>query len=367
MLSYLAAIPALLLILIVLWDVFESMVLPRRVQRRLRFARYFYRVTWGAYTSVVRRVSDAGRRESLLGFYGPLSIIMLLVVWAGLLVLAFGLLQWSCGSQLLLDGRKTNFGNDVYMSGTTFFTLGLGDIRPDSALARAITVVEAGTGFGFLALVIGYLPVLYQTFSRREITISLLDARAGSPPTAGEMLRRHTLADGTQQLDRLLLDWERWAGDLLESHLSYPILAYFRSQHDRQSWLMALTAILDVCALILAAEPTEAAPLHPARLAFAISRHAAVDLSQVFGRQAVTPIRNRLSARDLDALNPLLVGAGFRAVDSNDARTRLTALRDLYEPYVSALASMMLIELPDTMPSEERADDWQTTDANADH
>src|SRR3977135_973588 len=132
------------------------------------------------------------------------------------------------------------------MSGTTFVTLGLGDVAPRSAVAKMLTAVEAGMGFAFLAVVIGYFPVIYQAFSRREVAISLLDARAGSPPSAPELLWRHRAdpgaasppgacvclwrrrADpGAASLPAVLRDWERWAADVLESPLSYPPLAYF--------------------------------------------------------------------------------------------------------------------------------------------
>ena len=171
------------------------------------------------------------------------------------------------------------------MSGTTFFTLGLGDVIPRTTLARVITVAEAGVGFGFLAVVISYLPTLYGAFSQRELNISLLDARAGSPPTAAELLRRHSQLAGTDVLTHYLREWEIWSAQLMESHLSYPVLCYFRSQHDNQSWLAAFTTVLDVSALIVA-YGTGAAKWQ-AQLTFAISRHAVVDLAEVLRVQPV--------------------------------------------------------------------------------
>src|SRR5207248_7814739 len=117
-----------------------------------------------------------------------------------------------------------SFATYLYFSGTTFFTLGYGDVVPTGTWGRLLSVVEAGIGFGFLAVVISYLPVLYQAFSRREIAISLLDARAGSPPSAGEFLRRLAAAGGAAGAGPLLAEWERWAAELRESHLSFPML-----------------------------------------------------------------------------------------------------------------------------------------------
>ena len=202
------------------------------------------RLTWRPYAAVARRIGDDARREAYLSFYGPLSLVLLVGVWAFVLVLGFGVLHWA-------DGQG-DFGTDLYLSGTTFFTLGLGDVVPNSGMARALTVIEAGTGFGFLALVIGYLPIVYQMFARREMNVSLLDQRAGSPPSAAELLRRNVDSGDLSLLIQLLHDWEIWLADLLENHLSYPALAYFRSQHENQSWVAALAVILDVCAVGLA-------------------------------------------------------------------------------------------------------------------
>jgi ion channel len=348
-------------IALVLWDAFESMVLPRRVDRRLRLSRIFLRSLWYPWRAAARRIADVASRERFLGVFGPLSILLLFVFWAGALIFGFALVHESLGLHFVVDDEDVNFGTAIYMSGTTFVTLGLGDVAPTTTAARAATVVEAGTGFGFLALVIGYLPVLYQSFSRRELNISLLDARAGSPPSAGEMLRRYGGSSDTAEQERLLLDWERWSADLLESHLSYPILAFFRSQHDHQSWLGALTAILDFSALILTCERDDRLR-RPAELAFAMSRHAVVDLTQSFGRTLDDPEPPRLSPTDTARLNPLLEVARFTTLDDAIAWQRLAALRAMYEPYVNAMATFFVIELPSWTAERGQLDDWQTSD-----
>src|SRR5262245_53685398 len=241
----LAGLTGFSLLFIVLWDAFESVILPRRVSRRFRLTRIFYRSTWRPWSAAAHVLPAGRRRETMLSFYGPLSLLLLLGVWAVGLIVGFALLYWGSHSGLNVDGEAIRFSTDLYMSGTTFFTLGLGDVTPRTALARAVTVLECGMGFAFLALVIGYVPLLSQAFSRREVSISMLDARAGSPPSAGQLLRRH-FGDGEQELRGLFRDWERWSAELLESHVSFPLLSYFRSQHDNQSWVAALTTILDV-------------------------------------------------------------------------------------------------------------------------
>src|SRR5204863_3346162 len=196
-----------------------------------------------------------------------------------------------------------------YASGSNFFTLGIGDVTPRTPLGRLLTVAEAGTGLAFLALVIGYIPVLFQSFSRREIYVSLLDARAGSPPSAGSLLRRYALSDQRDIMSQFLREWEFWAAEILESHLSYPLLMYYRSQHERQSWLAALTVILDTTALILVG--IDGVAKRPAQLTFAMARHTAADLSQLF-RTAPRPLAaDRLPPVDLERLRGELEAVGL--------------------------------------------------------
>ncbi|MFS8084189.1 MAG: potassium channel family protein, partial [Acidobacteriota bacterium] len=184
----LIGIIGLVLIVVVLWDVFETIVLPRRVTRRVRLTRLFYRSVWQPWSGIAQQFKNNKRRETFLSIFGPLSLLVLLTLWAATLVLGFACIHWAIGSRVGSLGGSKSFLTDLYFSGTTFFTLGLGDIAPVGAAARGITVIEASVGFGLLALVIGYLPVLYQSFSRREVNISMLDARAGTPPTAVELL-----------------------------------------------------------------------------------------------------------------------------------------------------------------------------------
>src|SRR5437764_184355 len=166
-------------ILVVFWDAFETLILPRRVSRRLRLARIFFRATWGLWGRTSRMFRRPERRENYLSFYGPLSLLFLVAVWATGMILGFALLQWGGGR--IYPAGSGSFATRLYLSASTFFTLGLGDVRPGNSFARMITVVESGAGFGFLALVIGYLPVLYQSFSRQEVRLSMLGQRAGSP------------------------------------------------------------------------------------------------------------------------------------------------------------------------------------------
>jgi hypothetical protein len=348
------------LICVVLLDAFETIVLPRRVARRLRLARLVFRVTWQLWSSPARGPWRSGdRREAYLSFYGPFALLLLIGVWATGLIGGFALLMWGLGAQLVAIGGDAGFGTVLYGSGTTFLTLGLGDVLPHTALGRMLVVLEAGIGFAFLALIISYMPVLSQAFSQREVNVSLLDARAGSPPSAAELLRRHAGEDFTAALAQVLLEWERWSAELLESHLSYPLLAYYRSQHEEQSWVAGLTTILDVTALIIVG--MEGAPTRSARLAFAMARHAAADLSHILGTRLPSFDPGRLSAADLAQLRALLATAGVQLREGPEADKLLADLRQMYEPFVSALAGRLLMPLPSWLPTPGATDVWKIT------
>lgn len=351
-------IMGLVLVLVTLWDAFETIILPRRVTRPYRLVRLFYRVFWTLWSTLSRRIRSTKFRESYLSYFGPLSLLMLFALWAFTLIVAFALVQWAAGSSLNSATAPSSMRTDLYFSGTTFFTLGLGDVIPRTTLARVNAVGEAGTGFGFLAIVISYLPTLYGAFSQRELNISLLDARAGSPPTAAELLRRHAQFSNSEVLSQYLRDWETWSAQLMESHLSYPVLCYFRSQHDNQSWLAAFTAVLDVSALMIAYGA--GAVKWQAQLTFAISRHAVLDLSEVLRVQHVNPKADRLPPEDLAKVRILLIECGTpECTESGDVK--LKELRAMYEPYLIGLSSRLLMTLPSWGVEAKFSENWKRT------
>ncbi len=355
----LAAIGGIIILLITLWEAFETIILPRRVTRPLRIVRIFYRTTWVSWSAMNRLFRTKKMREAHLSYYGPLSLLALFAGWALLLITGFALLHWAAGSAINTGGETPTFRTDFYLSGTTLFTLGLGDVTPKSPMARVITVCEGGMGFGFLGLMISYLPTLYGAFSQRELNISLLDARAGSPPTAGELLRRHTQYADDEILAPYLRDWEMWAAQLMESHLSYPVLCYFRSQHDNQSWLAAFTTVLDVTALFIAYG--EGAAKWQAQLTFAIARHAVVDLAEVLRVPSSKPPQDRLPPRDIPHVRDLLVECRASRKCGEEGDTKLIELREMYEPYLHALSIRLLMPLPSWGVGSKFVENWKRT------
>ena len=353
-----ALIAGVACLLAVLLDAFKTIILPRRATGRFRITRIFYILTWHPWVWMTSLVKEGRPRETVFSYYGPLSLIFLLMVWASGMILGFALIFYGLGTPFHDPMLWTGIRADVYVSGTTFFTLGLGDVTPNDAWARALVILEAGTGFGFLAVTMGYFPVLYSAFSRREVSISLLDARAGSPPTAAELMRRHAAEGAEQALSLLLVEWERWSAELLESHISYPLLCYFRSQHTHQSWISSLTAILDTSALLIAGVRGHEA--RQAQLTFAMARHAVVDLAQIFSLPPLQKSADRLPRERYEQLYALLCQAGVSVCRDQASFERLRDLRALYEGYAEALAAYLRMPLPPWIATQPHKDNWLT-------
>ena len=354
---FFVSLAGIALIVWALVDSFESVVVPRRVVHRFQFARLYYRSFWLLWRTAALRIRSAKLRESMLSWFGPLSLLGLFAFWMSGLITGFALVHWSLGTPVHPAEAQSKFLSYLYMSGVTFFTLGYGDITPLAPFGRLLAVLETGIGFGFLAAMIGYLPVLYQAFSSREATIGLLDARAGSPPTAAQFLLRLASTGNMRAADPFLAEWERWSAEVLESHLSFPTLSFYRSQHDNQSWVAALTAILDTCSLLIVGLPES--ETHQAQLTFAMARHAAVDLSLVLRAVPVHPTVDRLPSDLLLTLRGQLGSAGFQMRDGDASEARLRELRGMYEPFVEAVGRRLLFTLPPFVPAQATADNWQ--------
>ncbi len=353
---YLAALFGFFLLAAVASDAFEVMLLPRRLRRRLRPVRIFFRSSWCLWSSVARHIKKGRRRDAFLSLFGPLSMVLLLLLWTMGLIFSFAFLHWAA------QGARIPFSTCIYLSGATFFTVGYGDVVPKTQWSKLLAITESGAGLAFIAVTISYLPVLYQLFSRREARVIQLDARAGSPPAASALLCRHSDFDAMPELSELLKEWEQWCAELVESHLSYPMLSYYRSQHDNQSWLAALTAILDSCALLLTG--FSGVRTFQARVSFATGRLAATELCRVFRLKTNVFTPDRLPEDEFRQLESQLSESGLSFSNADSAEDRLKALRSTYEPFVFALARHFLLDLP-PWRSEEEIDNWQRSRGGA--
>ncbi len=345
--SFIALILGAVLVLATLIDAFEVVLLPRPVRRQVRLNRYFFQWTWFVWARCARLRSEGRRREDFIGVYGPLSMVMLFVLWGSSLILGFGLMQWAL-QRFVPDAGSDALVSQIIVSGDAFFTLGYGDNVPHNALARVLVIVEAGIGFGFIALTIGYLPVLYQHFTRRDLQLIEFAARAGSPPTAAVLLDWH--AQGSSEaLEGWLRGWELWASDLIESQAVYPMLAFYRSQHEGHSWLGSLAVVLDLCTLIVAGADTGARNGLRAQAAATFSALRRV-LDEASDSLRVAPsgesADGRMNSETLQLLAPMMRKILPDWGDADAAQDAVDTLRQTYEPRLEALAAYLMLHLP---------------------
>ena len=325
-----------LLIALILAEFFVAFLLPRRVRRDPRIAQGIYRAIWRPWRALARRLPPVAG-DTVLGFFGPFALLLELIVWVLALMVGYACLQWAGGGSF-----------DVAFSAGTFLSA---SFQPHGAWHRAVGLVEAATGVGVLFIVIGYLPSVYTAFSRREVAVSRLAARAGSPPSAGALLARASARGRWEELDRYLHDAEQWAAEMMETHLSYPLLAYYRSQHLGQNWLAALTTIVDTSAVLLAGVEEGTPETRAAEVTFAIGRHALADLA--LQAHAKTPVATRaLGETEVAELRALLEASTLPLVPEDEWRRALDRLRRTYEPKAAALADELALRLPGWLPAD---------------
>jgi hypothetical protein len=347
------------LVVMMLVEIFVTFLLPRRVKRDPRIVRSVFTYAWRPWRRLARALPSQSA-DTMLGIYGPFGLLLILVLWVAAMMFGYACLQWAAGSHLAA-GHSVDFGEDLFFAAATMASSGTAGLSAHSAVARTVQVIDAGSGLAVIAIVIGYLPALYQAFSRREATVSQLDARAGSPPSAGRLVLRSAHEGGWPALDRYLSGWETWVAELMETHLAYPILAYFRSQHVNQNWLAAMCTVLDTCTFAVAAAPVGS--VDSARFTFAIARHAVVDLSYSFHVKPTAPAHDRLPAQDLEQLVRQLGEIGVApGAELATVQERMTRMRASYEPYINALGERLALRLPQWLAPESPTDNWRTTE-----
>ena len=280
-------VAGVILVTAVLFDVFESVVLPRRAGNLFRLAPHVLALPWPIWRRIGLRLQPAWRREDFLGTFAPLAIVLLLALWFAGLIVGFGLILHALHDQLMPP--IADFETAFYMAGTSLLTIGFGDVVATTGAARFTVVFAGAAGLTIVALVIALTFNLYASFARREVLVLALDARAGAPPSGLVLLETYGRYGIPEELAALFAQFELWTAEMLDSHLAYPVLIYFRSSHDGQSWISALGAVLDAATLLIAAVPEDAevngASLRNSRagakMLYSIGCHALVDLTQL--------------------------------------------------------------------------------------
>jgi len=342
---------ALLLILglallwLVLWDVFETIVVPRPTPGWFRIGRYVTRYGWRA----LRRAADwrgGEARDRWLGLFAPGATILLLFTWLLGLVVAFGLILYALRGDL--SPQPPDLGTAIYFAASSVLTLGYGDIVANEGFARIVVVASAAVGLGVVALVVTFLFSLFGSYQRREASVVLLQAKAGSPPSAVVVLENLARMDLTDHLPEFLGGWERWEVEVLDSHVAYPLLGYFRSSHDNLSWISALGAVLDTATLITTTILD--VPRGQAELVIALGNHLVEDISNLgFQRGAAS----RIAREDFDSVHARLEAAGYRLVPADEAWPAFAAVRAGYESRLELMANYWAVTNVSWLGSED--------------
>jgi Ion channel len=313
-------------------DVFETIVVPRPSPGPHRLSRYLVRYTWRAWRWFGVRTRTGLARDGFYGVYAPGATILLLIMWLLLLVAGYGLVFFALRGQL--DPAPRDIGNAMYFAGTSVLTLGYGDIVASGSLARAVSLVAAASGLGVVALVITFLFSLFASYQRRESLVVTLSTRAKAPPSAVVLLEVYARLDMVAELPALFAAWETWAAEVLDSHVAYPLLGYFRSSHDNISWLSALGAVLDACALVLTT--IEDIPRGQAELTKRSGAHLVEDITNILH---LTGDGSGVGQAEFDEAYERLRVAGYRLGDPAESWHRFERGRSTYAGRLAALAA----------------------------
>ncbi|HUX87964.1 MAG TPA: ion channel [Chloroflexota bacterium] len=319
-------------VVVVLVDVVQTIVLPRRSPRWARPTSYLIAGLWLLWRAIGLRMQSRDGREGFLGSFGPLAVLLLLVGWAFCLVVGYGLLLDALPSQIHPAPR--NLGEALYFAATALLTIGFGDIVATGGLARAVTLCAGGSGLGIFALVISFLYSLYGSFQQRETSVVVLEAAASAPPSGVTLLETYSHLGLLDELPRLFADWQVWAAQVLDSHLAFPILAYFRSSHENDSWVSSLGAVMDASTLVLTV--VEGGPKGRAKLFQAVGGHCLEDLVQYMEVPAEDGVG--IERSEFDEARQRLSRAGWELRDAEEAWADFSRLRSTYAGRVNALA-----------------------------
>lgn len=237
-LQILAVVAGIYLVIYTFLSATRTFVLPRSAPVQL--SRVVFRTVRICFDFVAQRMPTYEQRDNLMALYAPISLLILVPTWLILTALGYAFIFWGLGI--------TPFWNAILFSGSSILTLGFA--TADTQLQTILAFSEATVGLILVAMLISYLPTMYSAFSKRETAVSLLEVRAGSPPTAAELVWRIHALNEITETRAFWQEWERWFVEIDESHTSLAALVFFRSPQSYQSWVNAAGAVLDGAALM---------------------------------------------------------------------------------------------------------------------
>jgi len=231
----------LITVILTLFSALSTFVLPRSARSQLN--RIVFGLLRRIFEFVLHFAKSFERRDAVMAYYAPIGVMMLVPTWYVLIVLGFTAMYWSLGAGDWLTAFR--------LSGSSLFTLGFANA--DGLVLAVFEFIEAMLGLIMVGLLISYLPAMYSAFARREQVVNMLEVRAGSPPSASEMLLRFHRNQGLEKLSDYWKIWEAWFADIEESHTTLPAMVFFRSPRAENSWVTAAGAVLDAAAITLSA------------------------------------------------------------------------------------------------------------------
>ena len=339
MIETVLGIAGLLLVGLALWDVFQTIVVPRPTPGWLRIGRYVVRWTWRPYRNIIVRFRTGLARDAMLGLYAPGAAIMLLVVWLVVIVVGYGLILFALRADL--QPVPQTIGDAVYFAASSILTIGFGDIVATSGVARTVVVIGAATGLGIVALVITFLFSLFGSYQRREVLVVTLAARAKAPPSAMMLLITYARLGLVDELPSLFREWEVWTAEVLDTHVSYPLLGYFRSSHDNVSWISSLGAVLDAAALVMTT--IKGVPTGHAKITHRVGTHLVEDIANIQGLKGEGSAVERA---EFDVVYAKLGKVGYELEPEDDAWRAFERERASYAGRLLALADYWATPAP---------------------
>lgn len=317
------------LILATTYDVFQSVVLPRPSVGRIRISFSFIRRAWGLWRPLAQRPKRLQTREAALALFAPLMLTLLLILWAFAFILGYALLL--NGLHQGLHPEPGSFGTTLLYSAGSMLSFAVGGIEPIETATHVVTAIEAGTGFSLFALVVSLLFSLFTAFQRRETAVVALDVLAGAPPTGVQLLETCAKFRMPERLTATFITWQAWTADVLETHLSYPILFFFRSSHDNEAWSNSFGAVLDAATLVLSV--IENGPQGEALLFYKLGDHLIVDMARnlEFTVEHIPGVERE----EFDAAAERLRRAGYSLRDRDAAWEQFAELRSHYAGWLN--------------------------------
>jgi Ion channel len=321
-----------LLVVWVLADIFFAVLVPRPVSVSARLSVIYIRSLWPYWRSIGLAMRNMERRDSFLGMFAPFALITLLALWEACNILGFGLIDYGMRAQI--KPALDNFGEAVYFAGTAFTTIGFGDFVAMTLPARMTSIVAGALGLSIVAVVLTFLFSIISSFQRREVRVAMTDARAGAPPSGVAFLVSYAELDIRSHMSDSFIEMQRWIAEILDSHLSYPILFYFRSTHDNASWIAALGAMLDAATLLITTVDGESTG--QAALLIELGTHATHDFADFFNMQLTGTAG--VERREYDDARARLAAAGYTLRDAEPSWKEFCDVRKRYSEPLNNIA-----------------------------